>query len=888
MPARPASPAAHPSLAALKRARQQLTSWFEARGHRPFRFQRQVWTHTDAGDSGLLFAPTGTGKTLAAIGGHLIRGLARHERARAGGKTPAKPDPLTVVWLTPLRALAADTAHNLGCAVAELGLPWTVGLRTGDTSQAVRRQQDKRLPTVLVTTPESLTLFLARKKRDALFAHLGGVVVDEWHELLGSKRGTQTELLLAHLRAAHPRAPLWGLSATLGNLEDAARALVGPTAVLEGEPGFHTKDPSPGDDAGAPRRRVHLVSGSMKKRITVKTLLPKRVESYPWRGHLGLGMKDAVIAALEPAGSSLVFTNTRSFTEIWYRALLQDRPDWAGRLAVHHSALGRAARDWVEGALSDGLLKAVVCTSSLDLGVDYSPVEQVLQVGSPKGVARLLQRAGRSGHQPGAESRLLCVPASALELVEIAAARDAMQGGLLEERHPLKNPLDVLVQHVVTMALGGDGMDAEGLLAEVRDTAAFVDLHPDDWAWVLDFVTRGGDALTAYDDYQRVAQKPSGTYHVPSQRIARRHRMNIGTIVSDPAMVVRLRGRGNLGTIEESFISRLNPGDAFRFAGQNVELVRTEGMTAYVARSSKKSGVVPRWGGGRLPMSSALSAALRQKLDAAKQGVFKGPEMRAVRPVLDTQAAVSCIPGARELLIEQYTSDDGHHLFFYPFEGRLVHEGLSALVAYRLARTDGPGNTAGATFAIACNDYGFELCSPEPVALPDDVLHTVFTVDGLADDIVGALNHTEMAKRQFREIARIAGLVFGGYPGAPKSARNVHASSSLMYDVLERHDPTNRLLGQARREVLERHLEHTRLKACLRRLGGLCVQQVVLDKPSPLAFPLLFDRLRGELSTEDLAARLAAMSIELAGAPSPHGPQGPTEAPARRSRRRRK
>jgi len=829
----------------MNRALTTIEQWFAHRGWEPFPFQREVWQAYLAGESGLIHATTGAGKTYAAWMGPIAEWLASTPSDRAAPS-------LRVLWITPLRALAADTVEALRAPLDDLGVPWQVEARTGDTPAATRACQRRRLPTALVTTPESLSLLLTQPEWRDLFADLRMIVVDEWHELLSTKRGVQVELALARLRGLRPSARIWGLSATMGNLDQALDALL-PAA---------TEQPS----------RGRIVRGLIPKPIVIETLLPETIERFPWAGHLGLQLLPQVVAKIEQSATTLVFTNTRAQAEIWYQALLDARPDWAGALALHHGSLDREVREWVEAALRARHLRCVVCTSTLDLGVDFSPVDQVIQIGSPKGIARLMQRAGRSGHQPGAVSTVTFAPASALELIEIAAARDAIAHHRIETRPPLEAPLDVLVQHLVTCALGGGFVGSE-LLAEVRTTRAFRNLSDAEWQWALDFVVQGGASLRAYPEFHRVIER-DGRYVVTNDAVARRHRVSIGTIVSDSALKVQYIRGGTLGAVEESFAARLKPGDIFFFGGKALEFVQVRDMTVFVRKTERRDGVTPRWMGGRMPLSTELSHAIRARIEAARGGVFRDAEMEAVRPLLDVQAQWSLLPAADELLIERTQTREGHHLFFYPFEGRLVHEGMAALIAYRLSRL------RPITFTLAMNDYGFELLAPKPAPLSEalgimlDTAHStrrweisgahtpLFSIDHLADDIIASMNATEMAKRQFREIARIAGLVYEGYPGE-KSARQIQASSSLMYDVFARYDPENRLLEQARREVLERQLEHSRLAMALRRIAAGRIIVVDVPRPTPFAFPLLVDRLRESLSSEKLADRVRKMQLAL-------------------------
>jgi ATP-dependent Lhr-like helicase len=809
----------------------EVDGWFARRGWSPFAFQREVWEAVARGESGLLHATTGAGKTyavwFAALSAALGERVAPSPRAtprwsHAGTK---------LLWITPMRALASDSARALAEPLPELGLAWTAALRTGDTASAERARQERRPPDALVTTPESLSLMLSRADSPERLGRVAMVVVDEWHELLGSKRGVQVQLALARLRRLNPALVVWGLSATLGNLRHAMEVLLA-------------------------RGGGRLVQGVLPKTLVVDTLLPGSTERFPWGGHLGTRMIAPVVAEIEASRNALVFTNTRSQAELWYRALLEARPDWAGLIALHHGSLDREVREWVEAGLKDGRLKAVVCTSSLDLGVDFSPVERVLQVGSPKGVARLMQRAGRSGHSPGRPSRVTLVPTHALELVEAAAARDAVAARAIEPRDSPSRPLDVLVQHLVTVA-AGTGFVPDELLAEVRGCHAYAALTDDEWAWALDFVVRGGRSLLAYPEYRRVVPDEHGVHRVPDRAIARRHRMSIGTIVADATVTVKYRTGGTIGTVEEGFVARLRRGDCFLFAGRLLELVRVHEMTAYVKRASGRRAAVPRWNGSRMPLSSEMADAVLGRLERAGAGVFDGPEMRMAEPLLRLQHAWSRLPDSRTLLAERLRSREGWHLFLYPFAGRHVHLGLASLLAWRASRR------APATFSVAVNDYGLELLSPEPVDWSGLADGSLLAEGELMHDVLASLNSGELALRRFREIARIAGLVFQGFPGAPKSSRQLQASAGLFYEVFREHDAGNLLLTQAQREVLEQELDLARLRATLARLRARTLVEVELDHPGPFAFPLLIERLRERVSTETLADRVARMVREL-------------------------
>ena len=841
-----------------------LDAWFDERGWRPFAFQREVWRAIAAGRSGLLHATTGAGKTYAVWLGALLA-FARTAPAKP---TPAKPadskpadakpaaaklaakiaaaktatarspaaQPLTVLWLTPMRALAADTLRALQQPLEALGVavhPWSAGARSGDTGSAERAAQSKRLPTVLVTTPESLSLLLSRADAQAVLGSIRLVVVDEWHELLGNKRGVQVQLGLARLKRWNAGLCIWGMSATLGNLNDAMHALLGADDGL-------------------------LVQGKLSKPLLIDSLLPGRAERFPWGGHLGLTMLPQVIHEIAGSSTTLVFTNTRSQAEIWYHAMLESRPDWAGQIALHHGSLDREVREWVELALKRGELKAVVCTSSLDLGVDFLPVERVLQIGSPKGVARLLQRAGRSGHAPGRPSRITLVPTHSLEIVEGAAARAAVAAGQIETRSSPEQPLDVLVQHLVTVALGG-GFEPDALFDEVRSTAAYAQLSRESWDWCLAFVSQGGTSLAAYPDYQRAVPDAAGVWRVPDARLARRHRMNIGTIVSDASITVQVQGGARLGSVEESFVARLKPGDCFMFGGRLLALIRIREMTAWVQRATASRAAVPRWNGGRLSWSSTLADAVVQQLALAADGRFETPELQCVRPLLAIQQQWSALPTPQTLLAEVLSTREGTHLFLYPFAGRSVHLALAGLIAWRAAQIE------PCTFSISVNDHGLELLSALPIDWPALLPRLLHRGDdaALLPEVLASLNAGELAQRRFREIARVAGLIFQGYPGEKRSGKQLQASSSLFWEVFRKYDPANKLLLQAEQELLAQELDIDRLRASLARIATQHLVIKLLVRPTPFAFPLMVELFREKLSNESVAVRIARMVAQL-------------------------
>ncbi|MEO7051551.1 MAG: ligase-associated DNA damage response DEXH box helicase [Rhodanobacter sp.] len=807
-------PTSSTTSAAWRRAEARLRAWFATLGRRPAPFQRAAWRAWAEGRNGLIHAPTGTGKTLAAVGGPLIDAVLRPERG------------LQLLWITPLRSLATDTAQHLATAVAAMELPWRVLRRTGDSTAGERARLRRGDCELLVTTPESLALLLSYPDVGERLAHLRGVVVDEWHELIANKRGTLLQLGLSRVRVLRPELRVWGLSATLGNLDEALAALAG-----EGQ----------------------LIGGGAAKRVQIQTALPAPGERFPWAGHLGLKQLERVLRAVLEVRSALVFANTRSQAELWHEALASVWPEAPETLAIHHGSIDPKLRFATEEGLRRGTLRCVVATSSLDLGVDFSSVDRVIQIGSPKGVARLVQRAGRSGHAPGLPSKILCVPTHLLELAEIAAARRALASHQLEPRRPLRGCLDVLAQHLLTRALGG-GFFADQAYAEIGRTRAYAQLPRAQFDAVLAYLQHGGSALAGYPEYHKLACSADGHFHVESKRVARLHRLSIGTITADGSVQVRYLKGARLGAVEESFVSRLRPGDRFLFAGRHLEFVRVRDMTAYVRHAPNRQGGVPRWMGGRMPLSNELSTEMRSVLadpDATEA------EMRALQPLLALQRRQSRLPQVDEVLVERTHTREGDYLFVYPFAGRLAHEGLAAVLSHRLARI------AKADYGYAVNDYGLAITARTLPPLDTEAMQQLLHPWGLRRDIRASINLTELARRQFREVARVAGLVFNGYPGSDKTLRQLQVSSGLLFDVLRQHDPDHPLLWQAEREVLDLQLDYSRLRDCLIRCARSRLLWVDTPRLTPLAFPLWVERLRGGVHADDWKARIERMLATL-------------------------
>ena len=809
----------------LKGRLKPINTWFDRQGWTPLPFQIETWNAYLSGRSGLIQVPTGSGKTFAAVMGPVARMLNEADESKG----------IRLLYITPLRALSRDLALAIREPIKAMNWPLRVGIRNGDSSSSERSKQLKSPPQILVTTPESLTLLLSNSKAEELFAGLDTVILDEWHELMGSKRGSQTELCLSWLRQQRPTLQTWAISATIGNLDQAARHALG-----------NNDEPL-------------IVGGAPARATEIRSIFPESIDGFPWAGHLGLRMYEELVARLNPNTSTLLFTNTRNQSERWHQCLRFACPEMEDALALHHSAIDRSEREAIEASVKSGSIRWVVCTSSLDLGVDFQPVEQVVQIGSPKNLARLLQRAGRSAHLPGGTSQVLFMPTNALELLELSAVRRGLGEGLVEQRKPPGAPLDVLLQHLTGLACG-PGFHPDKTYAAVRSCAAYADLNRDDWEWCLQFLEHGGECLGAYPRYRKLEwDEESQRFNVRDKAVARVHRLNIGTITAAPAITVRFVRGAVLGHVEETFISQLKPKDVFFFSGRQLEFVRLRDMTAYVKVSTKKTRTVPAWAGGQMALSDLLTHHLRLEVDRASRGDLDTPELKALEPLFARQKDLSVLPRTDQLLIETCTTREGSHLYAYPFEGRFVHEGIGFLWASRLTRLE------RGTITVSVNDYGFELLAPKgyPMAeLVEDHSDQLLDCDHLEHDLQNALNLSELQRRRFRAIAQIAGLMNRGFPGSSKSTGQLQISASLLFDVFHRHEPQNRLLLQAQREVLEEQLELARLESALQRAAGQEWLHVHTPRPGPLAFPLLVERLNNRMSNESVLERVQRMRDE--------------------------
>ena len=812
-----------------------ITNWLLQKGNQPFLFQQQTWQEILRKKSGLVNAPTGFGKTYSVFLGAVIDYINDHPTTYQTKKNNG----LQLIWITPLKALAKDIGRAMEEVIFELDIKWRVGVRNGDTSISERQKQKRKMPEVLIITPESLHLLLAQKDYPAVFESLKIIAVDEWHELLGSKRGVQVELAISRIvhlpkKDKKQKVMLWGISATIGNLEQAKEVLL-----------------SPNNDEGV------IIKAKLVKKIDIHSIYPDEIEKYPWAGHLGLKLIEKVLPIIAGSRTTLIFINTRGMSERWYQSLLEVEPELSGVIALHHGSIEQALRLWVEDALHDGKLKAVICTASLDLGVDFRPVETVIQVGSPKGVARFLQRAGRSGHQPGSVSEIYFLPTHSLELLEAAALKQAIKENIIETKVPRLLCFDVLIQYLSTLAIS-DGFLPDIIFEEVKTTYCYREIAAEEFKAILYFITEGGNALQAYDDYKKV-EVIDGLYKINNRRIAMRHRMHIGTIVSDAMMKVKFLSGGYIGVIEEWFIARLSPGDVFTLSGRNLEYVAIKDMTAMVRKSNSKKSIIPSWQGGRMPLSANLGMMLRQKLDEAsdENNTNKAEEIIVLAPLLDLQKELSHLPKQNQLLIEHIETKDGFHLFVYPFEGRLVHESMAAILAWRISKI------TPITFSFAMNDYGFELLSDQPIPVDDSNVYELFTTENLFADIQRSVNSTEMARRKFRDISVIGGLIFQGFPGEKVKARHLQNSASLLFNVFTEYDPGNLLIRQAYGEVMEQQMEEERLRNMLERIQA---GEIIITFPlrlTPFCFPIKVDSMRETLTSEKLEDRIRKMKEQL-------------------------
>ncbi len=808
--------------------KKKFDLWFSSMGWTAFPFQKKAWDACARAHCGIVNAPTGSGKTYALFLGAVAYHLRHAKKQKLKRKGPI------IIWVTPIRALAKEIKISIEKAIAGLDLGWQVGIRSGDTTTTERKKQLSHPPEVYITTPESLHVILATKKYPNFYGSVQAVIIDEWHELMGNKRGVQCQLAISRIRGLNPNLLIWGISATIGNLDEALEVLLGDHNIKGKE----------------------LIIANVKKQTEVVSIFPDSIEQYSWSGHLGLRLADKLLPIIYENKTSLIFTNTRAQSELWYHRLLELDPSLAGVMALHHGSISKKIRSWVEDGLYDGSLKTVIATSSLDLGVDFRPVEAVVQVGSPKSVSRFMQRAGRSGHAPGAVSKIYFLPTNSLELLEAAALRDALKIKNVEKRVPYIRSWDVLIQYLMTLAVS-EGFRPEDIFHEVKNTHCYSSMNEEEWQKILAFIVNGSQSLQAYDEFQKV-EIEDGIYKVTNRRIAMRQRLSIGTIPSESMLNVKYLKGGRIGTVEEWFISHMNVGDSFWFAGRPLEYVMIKDMTVLVRKSSKVTKRIPAYLGGRVPLSTEMSEVLRAKIYQYKTDSNKGEiELQRLAPLLELQKEKSILPSKDQFLIEYFQSRDGYHLLMYPFEGRYVHEGMGALIAQRLSKE------MPISISIAMNDHGFELLSDKKIDIEKWISKDLFSPKGLSTDIQSSINATELARRKFRDIARISGLIFQGFPGKVKKNRHLQASSSLLFDVFRDYDADNLLYLQTFEEVMTFQLEEARMKEELVRIQNQKFVFQYPDKATPLAFPIMVDRMREKMSSEKLEDRIAKMKVQL-------------------------
>ncbi len=839
---------------------QIVTNYLQGKGCVPFEFQVQAWQQISEGNSGLVNAPTGYGKTFAVFIGSIIQ----HINNNPTNYTTLNNIGLQLLWITPLKALAKDIARAMQEVITAIQLPWKIGVRNGDTTTAERQKQKRHIPEILIITPESTQLLLAQKENSKLLHTVKIIAVDEWHELLGSKRGVQVELAISRIvginkstiNIAQHKLSVWGISATIGNLPDAKDVLL-QSVTSEGTiiktDVHYTIYNSEAELKNSKIKKGKTKDTTIQGGLLIQSILPPVVDNYPWAGHLGIKLLEQILPIIHQSTTTLLFINTRGMTEQWYQAILQAAPELAGAIAIHHGSIEQQLRVWVEEALHTATLKLVVCTASLDLGVDFRPVESIIQVGSPKSIARFLQRAGRSGHQPGAVSKIYFLPTHSLELLEAVALKNAITHNEIESKEPLFLCYDVLIQYLCTLAVG-EGFEPTQIFNEIKNTYCYNQITEAEFEAMLTYITQGGKALQEYDEYKKV-EIVNGIYQIINRRTAMQHRLHIGTIVSDAMLKVKFVSGGYIGTIEEYFISKLKIGDVFTLAGRNVALVQIKDMTVLVKKTTSTKSIVPSWMGGRMSLTANLGSRLRQVLNSCSNINTASPiELQTLQPIFALQMQLSHLPKANELLIEHIETKDGYHLFVYPFEGRMVHQAFATILAYRISKI------APITLSIAMNDYGFELLSDQPIPIDDSNVYELFSTNNLMADIGKSVNSTEMAKRKFRDIAVIGGLVFQGMPGEQKKARHLQSSASLLYKVFEEYEPNNLLLRQAYNEVYTQQMEEQRLTEMLQRIATTYIVITYPKQLTPFCFPIKVDSIRESISSEKIADRVKRMT----------------------------
>ena len=802
-----------------------INEFFKKNQWEPLPHQIQSWNSFFRGENGIIQLPTGCGKTYAAFMGPLIK-----------LKEKDIPEGVNILVITPLKALSRDLEKSLLKASEFIDERIKIGIRNGDTSTYEKKKQILRPPNILITTPETLSLLIANKNSKKLFNNLFSIIIDEWHELMGNKRGNQCELSLSWIRALRKDIQIWAMSATLGNIKQAGRIIVG----MKGE------NPT-------------IIKSDLKKIIELKSIIPKDIGTFSWSGHLGLRSHKFLLEEIEKNKSTLFFTNTRSQSEKWFQCLKFYYPEMNNKIAIHHSSLDKNDRRNVEEGVKCGDIKWVICTSSLDLGVDFQPVEQIVQIGSPKNLARLIQRAGRSSHKPGGKSKLIFMPTNALELIELSAMRRIIYKDIAEEINLPELSFDVLLQHLISLACGS-GFDPKIEKENIKNCWSFRNMKDEEWDWCLNFLENGGKCLKAYPKFKKIIKEEQGNdnfkYFVSDKNIMRIHKFNIGTITSDKFIIVKFIKGKTIGSLEENFASRLKSGDAFFFAGKILEYVKLKDMILYVKRSNKKSSIVPAWVGGQIAISNLLSKNIRKEISICNQtkssNKFINDEIKSLKPLLNLQKKLSTIPSEKELLVEIYRGKNFKSIFVFTLEGKFVNEGIAFLLAFRLAKENKN------TFSITSNDFGFSLTTSKNYNFSEleDKFLELLSINKLEKDLNSAINFSELTKKRFKNIAQISGLVNNHNPSTLKKTNQLQISSNLLFDVFTKYESNHLLIKQAFQEVNRDDLESLRIKECLKRISNCRLIFNTIEKPTPFSFPLLVERLRNTLSNESIEERV--------------------------------
>ena len=802
-----------------------INEFFKRNNWDPLPHQIQSWNSFFKGENGIIQLPTGCGKTYAAFMGPLLK-----------LKEKEIPEGINILVITPLKALSRDLEKSLLKATQFIDKSIKIGIRNGDTSAYEKRKQILKPPNILITTPETLSLLIANKDSKKLFNNLFSIILDEWHELMGNKRGNQCELSLSWLRSLKKDIQIWAMSATLGNIQEAGRIIVG----IKG------KNPT-------------IIKSNLQKTIELKSIIPKDIGTLPWSGHLGLRSHKFLLEEIEKNKSTLFFTNTRSQSEKWFQCLKFYYPEMEKKIAIHHSSMDKDDRRYVEEGVKYGDIKWVICTSSLDLGVDFHPVEQIVQIGSPKNLARLIQRAGRSSHKPGGKSNLIFMPTNALELIELSAIRRLIYKNIAEEIKIPELSFDVLLQHLISLACGS-GFDPQIEKENIKNCWSFRNMKDEEWDWCLNFLENGGECLKAYPKFKKIIKADQGNnrfkYFVNNKNIMRIHKFNIGTITSDKYIIVKFMKGKTIGNLEENFASRLKTGDAFFFGGRILEYVKRKDMILYVKRSNKKSSIVPSWVGGQIAISNLLSRNIRKEISICNRtkstSKFVNKEISSLKPIFDLQKKLSNIPTEKELLVELYRGKNFNSIFVFTLEGRFVNEGIAFLLAFRLSKIKKN------TFSITSNDFGFSLTTSNNYNFSklEDNFIELLSFNNLEKDLHSAINFSELTKKRFKHIAQISGLVNNNNPSTLRNPNQLQISSDLLFDVFTKYESNHLLIKQAFYEVNRIDLESVRIEECLKRISKCKLILNTIEKPTPFAFPLLVERLKNTISNESIESRI--------------------------------